>query len=348
LCAAAVSSWPAAAQTPACNDVPAFSPYLNGRSGERRASSQDVITRGVNALVAAARSKGVDPCIALTIAMAESGGDPAAIGHDENNRAAETCQAKLRRCHALHGGSGARNDDTPNRTAADLGLDWRFTHGLGIGQTTIGPSCRTEACGSATSAPSYRLSTGASLAPKDLVNLPGSVDAAIDEIKSKIDYARAHKPADLTDTPEIIAMLVFTKYGGHFPCLRAGGAGGATVGRMETWRRCNTRGADCIARWLINGGRRAGGVMPRELQNVRSSTDAAVVRYASDHHYLTNVRGEDGRHDSPHCAVYTANTRSPHAGGGTAARGSGGGASPRASDAGARPAQRGARTPSTH
>jgi hypothetical protein len=312
------------AQAQACTDVPAFSPYVNGRSGERRAGNQHDITEGVNTLVAEARRQHIDPCIVLTIATAESGGDPAAIGHDENNSASPTCQAKLQRCHAAHGHGGAHNDDTPSRSAGDLGLDWRFTHGLGIGQTTIGPRCADSGCNPSPN-PTYRLQhlnpmpSGASqtLTAHDLVSLPGSIYAAVDEIKAMVDYVTQHKPSDLDNTPETIAMLTFTRYGGHFPCFRASGPGGATLGRMETWRRCNTRGADCIARWLINGGRRAGGTLPRNLQSVTVSTAPPVVQYATDHHYLTSAQGEDARHDHPHCAIYGAH------GGAGASHGSG-------------------------
>lgn len=106
---------------------------------------------------------GFDPCVMQAILLTESGGNPAVIGHDENAGVAKPIPA--RREFLLSGKkySGATFDPSPGtsnnfdvnenkrkiwnddggknlNTAVgppDYGLDWRFTHGFGLGQITI-------------------------------------------------------------------------------------------------------------------------------------------------------------------------------------------------------------------
>jgi hypothetical protein len=110
-----------------------------------------------------------DQCYMITIIGKESGGNPAAIGHDENYPR-PTCVGARKdfllsgvryskttfvppvktpgeyRC-ALHNGTKLqtgellKNDDKFNpNSPPDYGLDWRFTHGFGLGQVTLRPN----------------------------------------------------------------------------------------------------------------------------------------------------------------------------------------------------------------
>ncbi|MFA5128126.1 MAG: pilin [Patescibacteria group bacterium] len=104
-----------------------------------------------------------DDCMMKTIVSKESGGNAGAIGHDENfNRTTHIVWA--RRNFLLSGttykgssftpvatdksnykatmnASGIKNDDSFNvNNPPDYGLDWRFSHGIGLGQMTINPN----------------------------------------------------------------------------------------------------------------------------------------------------------------------------------------------------------------
>jgi hypothetical protein len=93
-----------------------------------------------------AKAGGVDPCIAKAIVQTESAGNMNAIGHDEDSPLPPSQIPS--RAKFLNGGTtytGAKigssrlNDDNLTDVAPDFGLDWRFSHGFGIGQCTIFP-----------------------------------------------------------------------------------------------------------------------------------------------------------------------------------------------------------------
>lgn len=108
-----------------------------------------------------AKETGIEelPCIVQASMRFESGGSVTAIGHDENHQT--TSYTISSRQDFLTGGSkysGASftpvvcnsrecqaanilNDDKFDvRTPPDYGLDWRFSHGIGAGQSTIFPN----------------------------------------------------------------------------------------------------------------------------------------------------------------------------------------------------------------
>lgn len=113
--------------------------------------------------VVAGKNAGItDECIMKTIVSKESGGNPGAIGHDENfNRTNHIVWS--RRKFLLSGikysgstfspvasdkssyktsmnASDIKNDDKFDASKPpDYGLDWRFSHGIGLGQMTINP-----------------------------------------------------------------------------------------------------------------------------------------------------------------------------------------------------------------
>jgi len=124
----------------------------------------------LQAAIKAGKAAGLDDdCYMATVLSMESGGNPGAIGHDEN--AAIPAPIGSRKKFLLSGlkKTGAKfsppatdmeyeykrhnqtkiyNDDdkTFNATASDYGLDWRFSHGIGLGQITIFPNEKTK-CG---------------------------------------------------------------------------------------------------------------------------------------------------------------------------------------------------------
>lgn len=107
-----------------------------------------------------------DPCFMITLIGKESGGNPNAIGHDENYPRPKACVGSRTKfllegltykkqsfkppvdspnkysCKEHNGytieGKIVKNDDKfdPN-SPPDYGLDWRYTHGFGLGQTTL-------------------------------------------------------------------------------------------------------------------------------------------------------------------------------------------------------------------
>ncbi len=107
-----------------------------------------------------------DPCYMIAIMGKESGGNPAAIGHDENyprktcvgsrkdflvsgiKFSQETFPSPVKSAREYNcerdnptkdaNGKLLMNDDRFNPSAPpDYGLDWRFTHGFGLGQITL-------------------------------------------------------------------------------------------------------------------------------------------------------------------------------------------------------------------
>jgi hypothetical protein len=109
-----------------------------------------------------AQANGIHPCVATTILSMESAGRPNAIGHDENVRA-NGVSARINFLSSGRYYSGATfsasNDATSSITNDDctinpgscriktqcsdystLCLDWRFSHGIGLGQVTIFPN----------------------------------------------------------------------------------------------------------------------------------------------------------------------------------------------------------------
>ncbi len=109
-----------------------------------------------NAMRQVSQANNVHYCVLATIFTKESSGRVDALGHDENVR---KDGIKSRRDFVNNGclmysgkkstavcsiTGAAVNDDAVNTGKADLGLDWRFSHGIGLGQITIfpdGPAC---------------------------------------------------------------------------------------------------------------------------------------------------------------------------------------------------------------
>lgn len=130
-------------------------------------TGQAVLPKGeiANKAITAAKKIDLDPCYMITILSKESGGRPDAIGHDENYTGPALVKSRkifllsgIKKSGAVfaipatadsyqpsvHNKTSVTNDDTFTNTPPDYGLDWRFSHGIGLGQITIFP---TEQCG---------------------------------------------------------------------------------------------------------------------------------------------------------------------------------------------------------
>jgi lysophospholipase L1-like esterase len=92
----------------------------------------------------------VDPCVIKTLVSMESRSNPKAIGHDENVRKlsgirsrklfVESGETYTGTPFAASYGDSKENDDKKIAPSEDgLGLDWRFSHGIGLFQITIIP-----------------------------------------------------------------------------------------------------------------------------------------------------------------------------------------------------------------
>jgi hypothetical protein len=100
-----------------------------------------------------------DKCLMKTILAQESGARANVIGHDENYRQEGAVSARKNFLmsgitflkdtfsppvsnisdykYAKHNSTNQQNDDSFTDVAPDYGLDWRYSHGLGLGQITL-------------------------------------------------------------------------------------------------------------------------------------------------------------------------------------------------------------------
>lgn len=103
-----------------------------------------------------AQTNDIHYCVLATIFTMESGGQVTAIGHDENvkrdisarrafiNSGCKMFSGKISSAVCSILGAAKNDDDVINESDAGLGLDWRFSHGIGVGQVTVfpsGPAC---------------------------------------------------------------------------------------------------------------------------------------------------------------------------------------------------------------
>ncbi len=115
----------------------------------------------VKKAIEAGQSAGLDdPCYMVTTLAMESGARPNVIGHDENAGIAASIPSRKNFLisgqkksgktftppatatnydYKIHNSTKILNDDVIDPNKPDLGLDWRFSHGFGLGQITIFP-----------------------------------------------------------------------------------------------------------------------------------------------------------------------------------------------------------------
>jgi hypothetical protein len=133
---------------------------------------------------AAAEKNKIDYCIVKAIVTQESGAWGAdAIGHDENV-AGTVSNAALKATTTFGGkdGSGGQNDDEKiDVNSPGLGLDWRFSHGIGLMQVTFFPEgwgIGYAPSDSLKNVVPKRAEVG-SYTPKDMVDSDKNIDAGI-------------------------------------------------------------------------------------------------------------------------------------------------------------------------
>lgn len=155
----------------------------------------------IEKMKAAAKSAGIHYCVLHTIFQKESGARVDAVGYDENVnnsnaskipsrvRFVETdkCKQYISQANAsdcqLQG--GAKNDDRRsniNVNRDDLGMDWRYSRGFGVGQITIFPSWHRlhKTCNGV---PCITIN-GKDYKPKELFDLDTNLEAIVNLWKS--------------------------------------------------------------------------------------------------------------------------------------------------------------------
>ncbi len=152
----------------------------------------------------------VPACVIQAAIQRESGGDPNVVGHDEN---APYTSIPSRSVFVNSGkkGSGATfttdsslitktdflNDDNgstlytaKNPNASDLGLDWRFSHGVGLGQITFFPTGSKDGP-NWDKGVDYPITTSKHATPKDMLDPDKAIEFSVE--KFQVDYKTCGK-----------------------------------------------------------------------------------------------------------------------------------------------------------
>jgi len=140
----------------------------------------------------------IPQCLAQVAVQRESGGDPNVVGHDENAPSANIpARNTFISSGKKSGGSTFSvdnnlitnptflNDDNgstiysaKNPSADDLGLDWRFSHGIGLKQVTFYPSGSAE--GAWDKGRAYPISTNKTAKPKDMLDPDKAIEYGVE------------------------------------------------------------------------------------------------------------------------------------------------------------------------
>ncbi len=233
-------------------------------SGAQPLSSVQLRRQMMDNLERALGPAGLEACAVYSMVAQESGGDATIVGHDED---AGNCRPTLQSSHRKYSGqpyTGGSNDDGAhsNRHHADpsrrdLGLDWRFSHGLGLGQQTA----NLHHC---TGAGSTLIATPPAVAPDVAVRLldPARAISLLingDPAMGDVNLRAAHSWAlnhlgALPNTPDNVAMLMH-----NFWTARAVGneCSGKTACRTEAYFRCKSMGASAYKELIVSHGSQA-------------------------------------------------------------------------------------------
>ncbi len=166
-----------------------------------------------------AKQLGIDPCVIVTKFKMESAGKPNAIGHDISSSATEA----YRKMKGQYGGD-TKCPKEPIQNTEDLGLDWRYSHGIGLGQLTFFPKGYKywETCNNNATVVSRKFS-GECFTPRMALSVKKNIETSLKLWKSKFngsDYQTA-----------------FARYNG-------GGAKAAAYGQkaMKFFNQCKASG----------------------------------------------------------------------------------------------------------
>ena len=132
----------------------------------------------------------LDPCVIEAIIMTETGGNPALIGHDENSGRARAkfLKSGVKYSGATFGPSDLKvyNDDKKvTAVPPNYGLDWRFSHGIGLGQCTIFPKGGVpNYCEGQDKSPGIKYGTKCFTVPIAMT-MEGSIECMVELLKIK-------------------------------------------------------------------------------------------------------------------------------------------------------------------
>lgn len=198
---------------------------------------------------AAAAKLGIPSCLAQVIVKHESGGNPAVIGHDENYcgpnyvgsrfsflRSGKTFQGKtfessvpalipngsdatskaLRKkiaCVSQKNDDGGKNVTEANFVPPDFGIDWRFSHGIGLGQVTFGDGQFCDVNGQKVRGTKIKGLNNRCLTVPELLSVDTAVEAMAGRLLSWYKKAGGVPGTPQNQVPESVIRLTFAHYG---------------------------------------------------------------------------------------------------------------------------------------
>ncbi len=186
----------------------------------------------------------IDYCVLYTLAFKESSGQVYAIGHDEMVPDTKSynayCKSRQYYSGAIFSSADSSNCNSHKKVSNDdvvnfndtenLGLDWRYSHGIGMMQITIFPgnsSSFTEV-GERHPSPAYYIAiNGKKYHVKDLFDPETSLNAAIDLLLSK--GFQGLIGSDVNGMTNAKLQEMFTKYNGAGPAAEKYGREALTV-----------------------------------------------------------------------------------------------------------------------
>lgn len=198
---------------------------------------------------AAAAKLGIPSCLAQVIVKHESGGNPAVIGHDENYcgpnyvgsrfsflRSGKTFQGKtfessvpalipngsdaaskaLRKkiaCVSQKNDDGGKHVTEANFVPPDFGIDWRFSHGIGLGQVTFGDGQFCNVNGQNVRGTKIKGLNNRCLTVPELLSVDTAVEAMAGRLLSWYKKAGGVPGTPQNQVPESVIRLTFAHYG---------------------------------------------------------------------------------------------------------------------------------------
>jgi len=262
-------------------------------TGQELRLDQGSRSENVRLAVEAAKRLDLDPCFAYVIVQHESRGNPAAVGHDEDYPLGNSVPARYAFLQSGEKFSGASfntssinlpatynsyqalspeqrrvvnsveifNDDgdPSNRkrivlgAPPDYGIDWRFSHGLGLGQVTLtGNNYCTDVNGNRIRGYSPMANRNKCFGIPELLTPEGGVDAMMyrllhwyNEAKKKVGYTGPNNNVPIpTQAPSRnsndVVVWTFAMYG-------AGRGGGqlprnSNTARVNHFKTCKEKG----------------------------------------------------------------------------------------------------------
>ncbi len=173
---------------------------------EREVTTTFARTAYYNQIKSIAPSYGIHHCMLQVVALRESRGNPSVIGHDENAPIPKSVPARRQfiasgktykgvtfnpNNNLLGTNSSFLNDDhgtggiftASNPSRDDLGLDWRFSHGVGIMQFTFFPEDGKPRC-------RLTAKTKTTVCPKDMYDATKAIKAGAELLQYNFEKCK--------------------------------------------------------------------------------------------------------------------------------------------------------------